>query len=226
MPRIEVAAEHHDFVPSCRCPESPRWCCKRSCLPDTPVDDVELELDRRAVGEDARDAAVVLVPHHDGRHRLREVVRAVVERDDLAVLAARRRSRALSRPLATRNASTCSLICAVVIGGGGPDRTAAAAAEELSGVGLFEGSYCARTCSSIAPLGGRIQVDRRQRCAARRARCAPSPFCTLVFEKCGELLRRRLVGQDHVVAGRRHRTVRCRASTRRPRRSTDPSRER
>ena len=53
------------------------------------IDDVELELDRRAVGEDARDAAVVLVAHDDGRHRLGRGRRSVVERDDLAVLAAR-----------------------------------------------------------------------------------------------------------------------------------------
>ena len=44
--------------------------------------------DRRAVGEDARDAAVVLVAQDDGRQRLGAVVRRGVERADLAVLAA------------------------------------------------------------------------------------------------------------------------------------------
>ena len=48
----------------------------------------ELELDGRAVGQHARDAAVVFVAHHDGRHRLGHVEGAVVEGADLAVLAA------------------------------------------------------------------------------------------------------------------------------------------
>ena len=91
VPRVEVAAEHHDFVLLVgagnlrdRVVGGPPFRIHR-------VDDVELELDRRAVGEDARDAAVVFVAQHDRRHRLREIVGAVVERDDLAVLARRRR---------------------------------------------------------------------------------------------------------------------------------------
>jgi hypothetical protein len=53
------------------------------------IDDRRLELDRRAVGEDAGDAAVVLVAHHDGGDGLGDVVGPVVERDDLAVRATR-----------------------------------------------------------------------------------------------------------------------------------------
>ena len=91
VPRVEVAAEHHDFVLLVGAGNFRDRVVRRPPFRIHLVDDVELELDRRAVGEDARDAAVVLVAHDDGRHRLGDVERAVVEGDDLAVLARRRR---------------------------------------------------------------------------------------------------------------------------------------
>ena len=55
-----------------------------------PVDDVHLELARRGPpAMQAPQPAVVLVAHHDGRHRLGDVEGAVVERANLPVVAAR-----------------------------------------------------------------------------------------------------------------------------------------
>ena len=49
------------------------------------VDDVELELHRRAVRQNARNAAVILVAEDDRRQRFGCIVSAVAERDDLTV---------------------------------------------------------------------------------------------------------------------------------------------
>ena len=88
VPRVEVSAEHDDLVLLVRARDLRDRVVRRVPLRIRPVDDVEFEAHRRAIGEDPRDAAVVLVAHDDGGHGLRDVVRAVVERDDLAVRAA------------------------------------------------------------------------------------------------------------------------------------------
>ena len=53
------------------------------------VDDVELQADGFAVGQQAIDAAVVLVAQHHGGRRLGEIEGAVVEGADLSVFARR-----------------------------------------------------------------------------------------------------------------------------------------
>ena len=85
LPRIEVTAEHHHFVLLVAAGDFRDRVVRRPAFRIDLVDDVELEIDRGAVGQDARDAAVVLVAHDDRRHDLVDVVGAVVERDDLAV---------------------------------------------------------------------------------------------------------------------------------------------
>ncbi len=43
------------------------------------IDDIELQRDVSAVSEDARDASVVFVAHHNRRHRFIDIERAIVE---------------------------------------------------------------------------------------------------------------------------------------------------
>ena len=74
MPRIEVPAEHDDFVGLVGARNFRDDVVARPSLGMGAIDDVELELDGAAVGEQAPDAAVVLVAHHDRGRRLRHVV--------------------------------------------------------------------------------------------------------------------------------------------------------
>ncbi len=89
MPRIEVPAEHDHFVRFVAARNFRHDVVAGASLGMGAIDDVELELNGAAVGDEAPDAAVVLVPHHDGRRRLGHVVAGIVERADLAVVASR-----------------------------------------------------------------------------------------------------------------------------------------
>ena len=89
VPGIEMAAEHHDFIGLVGAGNLRDGVVGRLALRIDAVLDVELERHGRAVGQNARDAAVVFIAHHDGRQVLRQVVGRAVERANLAVLAAR-----------------------------------------------------------------------------------------------------------------------------------------
>src|SRR4029077_17918527 len=126
------------------------------------VHDVELELHRCPVGQYARDAAVVLVAHDDGGHRLRDVVRAVVEGDDLAVLA---RGVVDAHPGAVGDEKGVDLLVDLTCGHRGRRLVAAAAtatATELSGVRVTGIVLLAHLVVGAA-LGGRIDVHRHER---------------------------------------------------------------
>ena len=102
MPRIEVPAEHHDFVRLVGARDFGDGVVRRLAVRIDAVQDVELERDRRAVSQNARDPAVVFVAQDDRRQGLRQVVRRAAERADLAVFAPASLTRS-SAPLATRN---------------------------------------------------------------------------------------------------------------------------
>ena len=86
VPRIEMAAEHHDLVGLVAARDLGDDVVARSSLRVRPVDDVEFELDGTLVVEQAPDPPVVLVPHDDDRRRLGLVEGTVVERADLTVV--------------------------------------------------------------------------------------------------------------------------------------------
>ena len=105
VPRVEMAAEHHDLVRLVGAGNLRDGVVGGAPLRMQAVDDVELQLDaagrraRRARGAPRRssrpavqqtpDAPVVLVAHDDGRRRLGGVIAAAVEGADLAVVARR-----------------------------------------------------------------------------------------------------------------------------------------
>src|SRR5206468_4354727 len=88
MPGVEVSPEHDHLVLLVASRNLGNGVVGGSTLGIRTIDDVELEFDRSAVLEDARDAAVVLVPHDHGGHGFVRIVGRVVERDNLPVFAA------------------------------------------------------------------------------------------------------------------------------------------
>ena len=89
VPRIEVAAEHDDFVRFISAGDFGDRVVRG--LPGIrAVDDRELESDIEAIAQQPCDAAVMLVAEHNGRHRIgRDVIAGARERDDLLMAAAR-----------------------------------------------------------------------------------------------------------------------------------------
>jgi hypothetical protein len=80
-----MSAQHHDFVLLVAAGDFPDRVVGCVALGIPLVRDVDLERDRRAVGQHARDPAVVVVSHHQRRRLLRFVVGPIVRRRHDAV---------------------------------------------------------------------------------------------------------------------------------------------
>jgi hypothetical protein len=92
-PRIQVPAEHHHFISLVRAANLCDGDVRRLAFRVIRVLNVELDSDRRAVLDDAEDAAVVVVPKNRARRLRRRVVvnlSAAVLRDDEAGMRPRR----------------------------------------------------------------------------------------------------------------------------------------
>ena len=89
MPRIQVAAEHHDFLCLVGAGNLGHDVVGRAPLWVGAIDDIELELHVGAVCDESRDAPVVFISHDERWYRFGHVERAVVERANLAVIACR-----------------------------------------------------------------------------------------------------------------------------------------
>jgi hypothetical protein len=111
-----VPAEHHHFISLVRAGNLRDGDVRRLAFRIVRVLNVELDRDRRAVLDDAEDAAVVVVPKNRARRLRRRVVvnlSAAVLRDDEARNAARaarvsRNAGMLSRRSAVMRAFTCA----------------------------------------------------------------------------------------------------------------------
>src|SRR4030095_7588800 len=86
MPRIQMPAEHNYFAVFVGTGNLGDGVISRLAFRIPAIDYVELEFDRSSIGENARDAAVVLVAHHHGWERSGCVKGAVVESANLAML--------------------------------------------------------------------------------------------------------------------------------------------
>ena len=203
-----MAAEHHDLVLLVAARNLRDGVVGRTAFRIRPVDDVELELHRHAVGEDAGDAPVVLIAHHDGRQRLRHVVRAVLLRDDLPVLA-RRVVHTDAR--AARDEKLVDPPVQLVRRDRRRRLIVAAAAAELPGVRV--GRVVLRAHLIVgAPFRRRREIDRHDRVPADEDD-APFDLVAGGVERRGQLRRRRPLGQQQLIRLRRDRSAR----TRRPR---------
>ena len=87
VPRIEMPAEHDHFVFFVGAGDFADRVVRGRAFGKDAIDDVEFELDRRAVGQNARDAAEILIAHDDGRDGFCDIESAVVKSADLPVLA-------------------------------------------------------------------------------------------------------------------------------------------
>ena len=84
-----MAAEHDDFVGLIGAGNFGDHVIRGLALGEALVEDVELQSDGFAIGEEAIDSAVVFIAEHDGGGGFGEIEGAVVEGADLAVLARR-----------------------------------------------------------------------------------------------------------------------------------------
>ena len=89
MPRVQVPAEHHDFLCLVGARNLGDDVVLRAALGIRLVHDRRFDLHRASAGHQPRDAAVVLVAHHHRGHGLGHVERAVVERANLPMLTPR-----------------------------------------------------------------------------------------------------------------------------------------
>ncbi len=203
MPRIEVAAEHHDFVLLVRSRDLGDGVVRRLPFRIDTVDDVEFELDGGAVSENARDAAVILVPHDDGRHGGGDVVGAVVERDDLPVFA----SGVVDADLRAVRQEEAIDLFADLRGRHRGRRSggSAAAAAERAGVRVVGVELPAHLLVVAAP-GRRRDRHRHEQVPADENDVA-AHLVLLRVEKRGELVARRTVRQNHVIRRRLHRPL-------------------
>ena len=84
VPRIEVPAQHHDLIAFVSSGNLGDRVVRGVTVRIGGVGDVELERDRRAIGKNARQTAVVFIAHHDRGNHFRDVIRRIVEGRDLA----------------------------------------------------------------------------------------------------------------------------------------------
>ncbi len=74
-----MAAQHDHFVGFVRAGNFGDGVVRGLAFGIDAIDDVEFERDISAVGEHARDAAIVFVAHHDSRYNFIDFERAIVE---------------------------------------------------------------------------------------------------------------------------------------------------
>jgi hypothetical protein len=89
MPRVEVPAEHHDFIGFIGSRDLAHHVIAGLPFRILAVDDVEFDLDVFAIGQQPFDPAEIFITHHYGRQHLRRVVFAILKGPHQAVLHAR-----------------------------------------------------------------------------------------------------------------------------------------
>ena len=195
-----MPTEHHDFIFLVCSGNLGDRVVRRPSFWIDPVHDVELELDRCAVGKDSGNASVVLVSQDDGWDRLGEVVRRVVECDDLTVLASRVVD---TNERATLDEELIDLRSELACGDRAGLRrllpaSAALSAAALSRIGV--GGIVRRLHVVLrAPLRGGGEIDRHESRSADQHDGALDLTLDAV-EVRRQLLRRRLI-RDHDVDG-------------------------
>src|SRR5688572_1911102 len=83
-----MAAKHDHFVSFVGAGDLSDGVVRSLALGVHAVDDVEFQSNRTSIGEEARDATVVFVPHHDRRDSFVHVESSIIESPDLTMLAA------------------------------------------------------------------------------------------------------------------------------------------